>query len=329
MNLKTATVSQYISMKPLTWDDYYEYIKEHKTVCIEDMEVPIGEKRSIKKYQPEEFELETTSVWSFPKRGDWATHKSKYRGNWAPQVVRNLILRYSKPGELVLDQMCGGGTTLIEAKLLNRKAIGVDINYEALMLAFNRLNFNTPFENQEGKDVHLYLGDARSLDLLGDNSVDLIATHPPYFNIISYSKKKRIQGDLSCANTLEEYLKGMHQVAKESFRVLKPGRYTAILIGDTRKKRHYVPIAFRVLEQFLDVGFILREDVIKVQWKTRKTGKKWAGLAKTAQECWVEKPKDDKYWTDFYLIAHEHLFIFRKPKEGESLNDYKESMKAF
>ncbi|MFN3813332.1 MAG: DNA methyltransferase, partial [Aquificaceae bacterium] len=133
------------------------------------------------------------------------------------------------------------------------------------------------------------------------------------------------QGDLSCASTLEEYLGSMHQVARESFRVLKPGRYAAILIGDTRKKRHYVPIAFRVLEQFLNVGFVLREDVIKVQWKTRKTSGRWTGLAKTAQECWVERPKN-KYWTDFYLIAHEHLFIFRKPKENENLKDYKGSM---
>ncbi|MFN3814376.1 MAG: TRM11 family SAM-dependent methyltransferase, partial [Aquificaceae bacterium] len=177
-------------MNLLTWDDYYEYIKTHKTVRIEDIEVPIGEKHSIKRYQPEDFELETTSVWSFPKRGDWATHKSEYRGNWAPQVVRNLILRYSRPGELVLDQMCGGGTTLIEAKLLERRAIGVDINYEALMLTFDRLNFSTPYDSQ---DPHLYHGDAKSLSLLENNSIDLVATHPPYFNIIPYSK--RIQGD--------------------------------------------------------------------------------------------------------------------------------------
>ncbi len=72
------------------------------------------------------FELEISSVWSFPERGNWATHNPKYRGNFAPQIARNVIIRYSKEGDLVLDPMVGGGTSLIEAKLLNRKSIGRD-----------------------------------------------------------------------------------------------------------------------------------------------------------------------------------------------------------
>jgi len=48
------------------------------------------------KLHPEEFELECTTVWAFPRRGNWATHKSDWRGNWSPEVARNLILRYSK-----------------------------------------------------------------------------------------------------------------------------------------------------------------------------------------------------------------------------------------
>jgi hypothetical protein len=49
-----------------------------------------------KKTQPEDFELEYSTVRSFPRRGNWATHNNKYRGNRSPDVVRNLILRYSK-----------------------------------------------------------------------------------------------------------------------------------------------------------------------------------------------------------------------------------------
>jgi len=68
----------------------------------------------LKRFQPENFYLECTTVWSFPKRGNWATHRSDYQGNWSPQVVRNLILRYSQEGDTILDQMVGGGTTLKE-----------------------------------------------------------------------------------------------------------------------------------------------------------------------------------------------------------------------
>lgn len=50
------------------------------------------------------FEKEITTVWSFPERGNWATHVPTYRGNFAPQIPRNVILRYSKEGDTVLDQ---------------------------------------------------------------------------------------------------------------------------------------------------------------------------------------------------------------------------------
>jgi len=82
------------------------------------------------------------------------------------------------------------------------------------------------------------------------------------------------------------------------------------LIGDTRKHKHYIPISARVLEQFLDVGFILREDIIKIQHKMKSTREKWRGT---------------KY--DFYLLAHEHLYVFRKPAIGEKMSEFKNSVK--
>lgn len=67
------------------------------------------------KWDPDDFELEKSSVWSFPERREWATHDSKNRGNCSPYVIRNLRLRYFKEGEWVLDQFVGGGTLLVGA----------------------------------------------------------------------------------------------------------------------------------------------------------------------------------------------------------------------
>lgn len=307
-NRCTFSIGSLQPMREVTREEYQEFRKTHGEVVIEGKRIKLIEASSVRLFQPDSFKLEKTTVWSFENRGKWATHRGDYRGNWAPEVPRNLILRYSKPGDIVLDQMVGSGTTIIECKLTGRHGIGVDINIGALMVAWNRLDFTYAREASWQK---LYLGDARRLDLIGDDSIDLIATHPPYANIIPFSKQKKIEGDLSQVHSLEEFVADMHLVALESFRVLKPGGHCCILIGDTHRHRHYVPISYRVLETFLDAGFILREDAIKMQWHTETMRGRWK----------------ESYNHDFLLIYHEHVFVFRKPERGESLSKYKNSMK--
>src|SRR5207247_5239379 len=164
------------------------------------------------------------------------------------------------------------------------------------MVTLDRLSFDyTPLDHTTRPNTRTYVGDARYLDKIEDESIDLVATHPPYAWIIPYSKK-RVAADLSGLRKLPEFLEAMRKVAAESYRVLKQGRYCGILIGDTRRGRHYVPISIGVLQAFLSVGFVLKEDIIKVQHKTKTTREKWRG---------------NKY--DFYKIAHENLYIFRMP----------------
>lgn len=247
----------------------------------------------MKNLQPENFDLETSTVWSFKKRGQWATHNSKFRGNWAPQVARNIILRYSNEGDYVLDPMVGGGTTLVECKLTNRNCLGVDINPEAVRLSEEAIDFKV----NNNLTIKVKKGDVRNLDFLEDETIDLIATHPPYANIIEYSDGE-IKEDLSSIKDILEFYEEIGLVARELFRVLKPGKYCAILIGDTRKNKHFIPMAFNVMQKFLEADFILKEDIIKHQWNTKTEG------------FWAERSK--KF--NFLLILHEHLFVFRKPE---------------
>lgn len=244
----------------------------------------------IKRWQPENFELEMNTVWSFPKRGDWATHDAKWRGNWSPYIPRNILLRYSQEGDLVLDQFAGGGTTLVEAKLLNRNIIGVDVND----IALKRCRDKTDFELEEAKGkVYIRKGDARNLAFIPDESIDLICTHPPYSNIIEYSED--ILEDLSRLK-VKDFLIEMEKVAKESYRVLKKGKFCAILMGDTRQKGHIVPMSFEVMKIFEAAGFKTKEIIIKEQHNCRATG------------FW--KTNSVKY--NFLLLAHEYLFVFKK-----------------
>jgi DNA modification methylase len=269
---------------------------------------------------------------------------------------------YSEAGDLILDPMAGGGTTLIEAKLLDRRFIGCDINPGAVEICAKAIDFDgngvinpkhetrNPKQIQNSKDVNtkqldsrlrgndrcggqsahpascaaklhtlrtknqelfkIVCADARDLSFIGCDCVDLILTHPPYLNIVRYSDG--ITGDLSGISSVKKFCDAMRIIAGELLRVLRPGRHCALLMGDTRRGRHFVPLAYRVMDTFLDSGFILKEDIIKVQHNCSATGR-WVGKAKKA---------------GFYLIMHEHLFIFRKPDKGEDLQRIRESCKS-
>ena len=260
--------------------------------------------KNIKYWAPKDFKEETTTVWSFKRRGDWATHDGRYRGNWSPYIPRNVILKYSKPGETVLDYFVGSGTTAVEVKLLGRKCIARDINPACIGLTLENLNFKVPEKPFKKEPYPTYepdvsIGDARCLSDIGNNEIDLICAHPPYAGIISYSSK--VEGDLSRLS-IKEFLEEMRKVAHESYRVLKPGSKCAILIGDTRKKKHVIPIGFQTINVFLNEGFKLKELVIKRQHNCKTTG------------FWYEK--SIKY--NFLLLAHEYLPIFEKPKLSTS-----------
>ena len=245
----------------------------------------MAKKRPI---QPENFELETNTVWAFPNRGKWATHDAKYRGNWSPYIPRNVILRYSTKGDVVLDQFVGGGTTAVEAKLTGRNFIGIDINSRAVELSRNKCNF--AFDSKV--EITIRQGDARKLDL-PDESIDLICTHPPYSDIIQYSED--IEGDLSHL-PIKPFLAEMGKVADECYRVLKKGKFCAILMGDTRKKGMVQPLAFETMRIFELAGFKIKEIIIKEQHNCKATG------------YW--KTNSIKY--NFLLLAHEYLFVFKK-----------------
>jgi len=259
--------------------------------------------KKIKSLHPEDFHEEKTTVWSFKQRGNWATHSGEYRGNWSPYIPRNVILKYSKPGEIVLDYFCGAGTTAVEAKLLGRKCIALDINNKAIELAKTNVNFKITSQQLKLMDNELNLpiyepqlsvDDARDLSFIQNNSMDLICAHPPYSNIIHYTDSK--EGDLSFLG-IDEFLNEMAKVAAESFRVLKPGRQCAILIGDMRKQKHVVPLGFKLIDVYLKAGFKLRELIIKRQHNCKTTGFWYANSIKY----------------NFLLLAHEYLPIFEKP----------------
>ena len=177
---------------------------------------------------------------------------------------------------------------MIECKLLNRKGIGIDVNVDALKLAKSRLNFeyNTTYEPK------LIKADSTNLQrIIPNGKIDFIFAHPPYADIIKYSKD--IKEDISRLN-LQEFLNQMSLFSKECFRILKKGKICSVLIGDIRKNKNVIPLGFYIMNIFIRAGFILKEIIIKEQHNCKMT------------DYWRNKNMD------FYLLAHEYVFVLKK-----------------
>ncbi len=170
-----------------------------------------------------------STLWDIGPRKNYAGDSS-FHGNSPTQIVEQCILRLSKKNDLVVDPMAGSGTTLDVCKLLDRKCIGYDLN-------------------SSGRDDIIKNNSERIP--LNDNSVDMIFLHPPYWNLIRYSKMKE---DVSNCG-LEDFYKRMNNVINECYRILKPNKFFCILIGDLIKKGRFIPISRKIADMIEYIGF--------------------------------------------------------------------------
>lgn len=262
-------------------------------------------KTTIKEWVPNEFRLETGTIWDFPLRGDWAVHKGDYRGNWPPQLVRNLILRYSHEGDLIVDPFMGGGTTLVEAWLLRRRSFGLDLSRLAVQTTMGRLDEMEDAAKSSGEIVldpglrpFVMQGNALHFrEIMGcvrsdHGSASLVCVHPPYLNALQYTNDD--EDDLSRVSDLQEFVQRIGLLAKEIHEALEPGGLCAVLMGDVRKAGKLIPLGYETLSQFTGARFELQDLVIKSQHHDRSS------------EFYSRSNKQ-------LLLSHEYLFVLQKP----------------
>jgi len=269
-------------------------------------ELKIVRKPEISEWQPSSFRLERTTVWNFPKRGEWAVHNNNYQGNWPPRVPRNLILKYTVEGDTVIDPFVGGGTTLIEAWLNDRRSLGIDISPIAIKTTQERIKeMEDEAEKNETRQLKpefrpiVVEDDARNVKEilsrynLDDRSVKLVCMHPPYLNSLRYTSA--IKEDLSRISDKDVFCDQLGIVVGQICDLMHDDGTCAVLIGDVKKNRKVVRLGFFVMERFEQEGFQLKDIIIKTQHKDAST-RFW----------YTKKEKLD------YLMAHEYLFIFSK-----------------
>ncbi|WP_084513441.1 TRM11 family SAM-dependent methyltransferase [Nocardia mikamii] len=115
-------------------------------------------------------------------RGRYHPDSVKHPAKMLPAIVAHAVQAYTRPGDLVLDPMCGIGTTLVESLHLGRRAVGVE--YEARWAELARTNLALARDAGIELDAAVHQGDARKLPTLLSEQlrgrVDLVITSPPY-----------------------------------------------------------------------------------------------------------------------------------------------------
>lgn len=259
--------------------------------------------KNWKRYKEED--IRTDSLWIIGKRDNSGVHSPDYWGNFIPQIPHQMMMRYTKKGETVLDPFLGLGTTLIECKRSGRNGIGVELNPKIAEMAGKKVEEQTqPTElDKENKKVKTLIltGDSRTINIhkeTGQKNVQLIIMHPPYYNIIKFSKDKR---DLCNAPTVNDFLKMFREVVDNLTPLLDDGRFLALVIGDKYAKGEWIPLGFLTMNEVTKAGYILKSIIVKNMIGNER-GK---GIT---NNLWRYRALKD----GFYVFKHEYVMVFQK-----------------
>lgn len=242
----------------------------------------------------------TDSLWILNKRDNSGEHHAGYWGNFIPQIPNQLLRRYTKKDEWILDPFLGSGTTLIEAQRLGRNAVGIELSKKVL----EQTKTNIAKESNPHKIKLEYVnGDSASIKLnkvtssLQIKSFQFVILHPPYWDIIKFSDNK---SDLSNAKSIEEFLKGFGNVLDNCLPQLDKKRFLAVVISDKYSGGEWIPLGFYVMQEVMKRGMILKSTIVKnFEETTAKRNQK---------ELWRYRALAG----GFYVFKHEYIFIFQK-----------------
>ena len=247
-------------------------------------------------------DINVDSLWIIDKRDSSGKHENNYHGNFIPQIPYQLIKRYTKEGDAVLELFTGSGTTLYECEKLVRNYIGFDINDEMInyinqKMADTKIKYiinNCDVTNEE--KFNLCMGQSKRF--VESEQVDFLIAHPPYMDIVKFTEKEE---DLSHIAKLDLFIDKITQAMKNGLMYLAKGKYFAIVIGDVYKNSEVVPLGFYVM------------DAIKRNFKCKMKGiivKNIEGNRGKlgAQGIWKYRALN----SDYFLFKHEYIFVFKK-----------------
>ncbi|MEV6602736.1 DNA methyltransferase [Kutzneria sp. NPDC051319] len=278
------------------------------------------------------------SVWTTAQTSPAAQRKNRYTpestahpAKMLPAVAAHAIAHYTQPGDLVLDPMCGIGTTLVEAVHLGRRAVGIE--YEPHWVDVARANLQLTRDAGVDHDATVFHGDARQLaSLLPPEYVGqaaLVVTSPPYgpsthgqVSVVpggGVQKYHHLYGNTLDRGNLanighHRLLAGFTRILAGLAGYLRPGGHIAITIRPWREHAELIDLPSQILACGRHAGLIPIERCVALL--ARAAEQDLVARGSFFQRDFIRKQREAGL--PLHLIAHEDVLVFRTPLVRQS-----------
>jgi len=281
-----------------------------------------NQKRVFNDLPPKEWTKLSRSVWTSREVSSAREkHHLEHGATFSSALAERAIKMYTSPGDLVLDPFLGVGTTIIAARRLGRRGIGIELYKKFADLAEEVLRQETTDEPMEQRVI---CEDSRNLSKwVEPESVQLVFTSPPYANFIHKSVKDRRKthkksrlvldnksvvkpygGDPDDFGNLNynEFLSQIKDLMVDLLTVTVPGGYNIWVVKDCRDTENGIPL----IDVHSDIARIGRE----------------AGFLYHDLIIWDQNDQRSLvllgYPSVFYVnVNHTFLVVLRKPPNGK------------
>lgn len=256
-------------------------------------------------------EIYTDSLWLLKRRDRSGGHSLDYHGNFVPQIVQQILVRYTRRDEVVVDLFLGSGTSALEAVRLERRCIGVELKPELAAHVRSKIapELLDPTRPDQSGQIRVLQGDSRcpetverirrQLALWDRQNAQLLVLHPPYHDIIRFSDSPQ---DLSNAENTDLFLEQFGAVAGNAFALLEPGRFACLVIGDKYAQGELIPLGFLCMQHMNEAGFRTKAIIVKdIQGNEKGKGR--------SGNLWRYRALAGGY----YVFKHEYVIVFQKP----------------
>ncbi|MFG1642665.1 TRM11 family SAM-dependent methyltransferase [Amycolatopsis sp. NPDC049252] len=269
------------------------------------------------------------------RKGRYVPESTAHPAKMLPAVAAHAIKHYTRPGDVVLDPMCGIGTTLVEAIELERRAVGVE--YEPHWVDIARANLRFARERGRDHDGQVVRGDARQLETLLPpeyvGQVALVVTSPPYGPSVhglvrmgketengKVSKRHYRYGSALDRGNLSNIghhrlLAGFTRILTACARVLHPGGHVAITVRPWREHAELIDLPSQVIACGAAAGLVPVERCVALL--ARVAENELVARGSFFQRDFIRKQREAGLL--LHLIAHEDVIVLRAPGNSDFL----------